>query len=71
MQTYGNQRIVIRYDPQICCHAGECVRGLPQVFDISKQPWVNVDGADPESIAEVIQRCPSGALSCEFPAGAD
>jgi hypothetical protein len=29
MQEYRNDKIVVRYDPKICIHAGECVRGLP------------------------------------------
>ena len=36
MQEYRNDKIVVRYDPEICIHAGECVRGLPSVFNVSK-----------------------------------
>ena len=25
MQEYRNDKIVVRYDPKICIHAGECV----------------------------------------------
>ena len=32
MQEYKNDKLVVRYDPAICIHAGECVRGLPSVF---------------------------------------
>jgi uncharacterized Fe-S cluster protein YjdI len=71
MQEYKNPQVIVRYDPQVCIHAGECVRGLPSVFDVSKKPWVNVDGASAEAIAEVVGRCPSGALSHEFIAAAE
>lgn len=66
MQEYKNNQVIVRFDPHVCVHAGECVRGLPKVFDVAREPWVDVGGATPEDIAEVIQRCPSGALSYEF-----
>jgi uncharacterized Fe-S cluster protein YjdI len=40
MQEYRNDKVVVRYDPKICIHAGECVRGLPSVFNVSKKPWM-------------------------------
>jgi uncharacterized Fe-S cluster protein YjdI len=66
MPVYRNDKIAVSYDPKICIHAGDCVRGLPAVFDVGKKPWVNVDGASPESIVEQVKRCPSGALSYEI-----
>jgi divergent 4Fe-4S mono-cluster protein len=29
MQEYRNDKIAVSYDPKICIHAGDCVRGLP------------------------------------------
>jgi uncharacterized Fe-S cluster protein YjdI len=66
MQEYRNDKIVVRYDPKICIHAGDCVRGLPKVFDVGKKPWIDVDGASPEAIAAQVGKCPSGALSYEL-----
>jgi uncharacterized Fe-S cluster protein YjdI len=65
MNEFRNDRIAVRFDESLCCHAGECVKGLPAVFDPSKEPWIDVNAAPPEAIAEVVARCPSGALSCE------
>lgn len=65
MQEYKNDELTVRYEPSVCIHAGDCVRGLPAVFDISKKPWINVNGADPARIVEQVKRCPSGALSYE------
>lgn len=50
------------FDGTRCQHAAECLHGLPRVFDYDARPWINADGAEPEAIAEVVQRCPSGAL---------
>lgn len=66
MQEYRNDKLTVRYDPKICIHAGDCVRGLPSVFDVAKKPWINVDGAEPEAIIEQVKQCPSGALSYEL-----
>ena len=66
MQEYKNKDIIVRFDPAICIHSGNCVRGLSAVFDVKRRPWVDVDGASAEAIAEQIKRCPSGALSFEM-----
>jgi uncharacterized Fe-S cluster protein YjdI len=66
MQEYRNDKIVVRYDPAICIHAGECVRGLPSVFNVAKKPWIDIDGASPETIVDQVKRCPSGALTYEL-----
>ena len=66
MQEYKNDKLVVRYDPAICIHAGECLRGLPSVFNLSRKPWINVDGTSAAAIIEQVQRCPSGALTYEL-----
>jgi uncharacterized Fe-S cluster protein YjdI len=66
MQEYKNDKLVVRYDPAICIHAGECVRGLPSVFDVSRQPWIDVNGASPAAIVDQVKHCPSGALTYEL-----
>lgn len=66
MQEYSSARLIVRFDPKICTHSGNCVRGLPQVFDVKARPWVNVEGADRDAIIAQIQRCPSGALTFEI-----
>jgi uncharacterized Fe-S cluster protein YjdI len=37
------------------------VRGLPSVFNVSKKPWIDVDGASPIAIIEQVKCCSSGA----------
>jgi uncharacterized Fe-S cluster protein YjdI len=62
MQEYKNDQLGV---PAICIHAGECLRGLPCVFDVFEKPWINVNGASPDAIIEQVKRCPSGALTYE------
>lgn len=66
VQEYRNADIVVRFDPRVCTHSGNCVRGLRPVFDVQKRPWVNVDAATAGAIAAQIEQCPSGALTYEL-----
>lgn len=61
-KKYTGAAIDVYYDAEVCAHAGECVRGLPNVFDVDRRPWIQPDNADAERVAEVIGLCPSGAL---------
>ena len=69
MHEYKNEKIVVRYDKDVCTHSGNCVKGLPAVFDVNKNPWVNVNEADAETIIRTVRNCPSGALSFELVKG--
>jgi CDGSH-type Zn-finger protein/uncharacterized Fe-S cluster protein YjdI len=65
VHRYEGTALAVLYDPQRCIHAAECVRGLPEVFDSAQRPWIAPDGAAADRLAEVIRRCPSGALHYE------
>jgi CDGSH-type Zn-finger protein/uncharacterized Fe-S cluster protein YjdI len=64
-KEYRSERIVVSFDPERCIHAQYCVRGLPEVFDRSNRPWVRPERANADRIAEVVMRCPTGALQFE------
>jgi len=61
-KQYPADDITVSFDADRCRHFGECVRGLPEVFDAGRRPWIDPGGAPAEQVAEVIRRCPSGAL---------
>jgi uncharacterized Fe-S cluster protein YjdI/predicted GNAT family acetyltransferase len=65
-REYCSDHIVIRFYPSRCTHAAECVRGLPDVFKPGRKPWIVAHNGTPDEIAEVIRRCPSGALEYEL-----
>jgi CDGSH-type Zn-finger protein/uncharacterized Fe-S cluster protein YjdI len=68
-REYAGKTIVIRYDAQRCIHAQECVRGAPTVFVPGAKPWIAPDNASAEHLANVVARCPTGALSASTPDG--
>lgn len=69
IKEYRGRDIVVRYDAKRCIHAAECAGGLPQVFDPSAHPWVKPEAAPAQAIAEVVSRCPTGALHAEWQGG--
>lgn len=62
LQTYEGEGFAVTFDPNVCSHSGNCVRGLPAVFDVRRKRWVAVEAASAEEIEAQIRRCPSGAL---------
>lgn len=62
--TKDNLRIIWR--PDLCQHAGICVRTLPKVYRPQDKPWINPEHAAVEELMAQIDRCPSGALSYEL-----
>lgn len=69
IQVYENEHIKISYDPNICEHAAECVKGSPAVFDIKQKPWVNPGAGEVSDIQSTIHKCPTGALTYELSDG--
>ncbi|MCA9913540.1 MAG: CDGSH iron-sulfur domain-containing protein [Anaerolineae bacterium] len=64
-RKYEGSDITVQYDVQRCIHAAECVNRLRAVFDTEKRPWIQPDNASAQETADVIQKCPSGALLYE------
>jgi uncharacterized Fe-S cluster protein YjdI len=62
-KEYTNGEVTVVWQPDQCIHSTICFRGLGEVFDPRKRPWVNIEGADTERIIEQVKQCPSGALS--------
>ena len=69
LQSYESDDIVVTFDPNVCIHAGECVRGLPAVFDVKLKRWIRPENAPAERVAEQVRRCPSGALQFRMKPG--
>jgi len=67
---YEGKDVVVTYDVKRCIHAGECVHGLPQVFDPKTKPWISPDAADVDALLQTVMRCPTGALHLEREDGA-
>ena len=65
-KNYTNGEVTVIWQPKLCIHSGNCVRGLHEVFNTKQSPWINMDGASTDAIIEQVKKCPSGALSFEM-----
>ena len=61
-RTYEREELTVVWDATRCTHVAECLAALPEVFDVTRRPWVDVDAADAAEIASAIRLCPTGAL---------
>ena len=62
-KEHTNGEIVIVWQPELCTHAGICVKMLPQVYNPRERPWVKPENATTARLIAQIEKCPSGALS--------
>lgn len=69
LHHYESPDAKVTWDATRCIHAAECVRTVPQVFDPAAKPWIQPVKADPASVADAVNRCPSGALRMQFADG--
>jgi uncharacterized Fe-S cluster protein YjdI len=63
VKRYSNGEITVIWKPGLCIHSANCFRGLPQVFDPRRRPWIEILGASTQEIVDQVAHCPSGALS--------
>lgn len=60
---YKSDDLTIIWQPELCQHAGICVKTLPRVYNPQERPWVKIENATTEELVHQIDMCPSGALS--------
>ena len=60
---YNNGEITVIWQPGICIHSAICFKGLSEVFDPRRKPWIDMSQAETARIIEQVKKCPSGALS--------
>lgn len=70
-RDYEGKGIVVHWDSERCIHSERCFTGAPAVFDPKARPWVQPDGLDADTLAAVIDTCPSAALTYTRTDGAE
>jgi uncharacterized Fe-S cluster protein YjdI len=61
-REYASDTIKVEWYARRCIHSAACIRALPQVFDPQRRPWVDVDAATADAVADAVMKCPTGAL---------
>lgn len=62
-KEYTNGEVTVFWKPKLCIHSANCLLGLPEVFDNSKKPWIDIHGATTEDIIKTVNTCPTRALT--------
>lgn len=65
-RKYRNKDITVYWKPSACVHASYCYRELIEVFDPGRRPWVDMSGSTTSNIIEVVNMCPTEALSWKW-----
>lgn len=65
-RKYSNNEITVYWSPDACVHASYCYRELIEVFDPGRRPWVDMKAASTERIIEVVDMCPTPALTWKW-----
>jgi CDGSH-type Zn-finger protein/uncharacterized Fe-S cluster protein YjdI len=66
---YQGDDAVVTWNGKLCIHIGECGRAKGDLFIGGRQPWCNPDLASNDEVEEVVERCPTGALSVTLAGG--
>lgn len=66
---FSGKDIDVVWDGRLCIHIGECGQSEGELFVGGRQPWCVPDGNEPSEVREVVERCPSGALTYEDKGG--
>lgn len=60
---YRGDGVTIHDNRGICAHMGRCTDGLPSVFRLKQEPWIDPTAAAADAIVATVRQCPSGALT--------
>lgn len=64
MVSQKSKKIAVTFDGKRCIHSRRCVLGLPEVFQAGAEgEWIFPENAPVDDLTEIIDSCPSGALS--------
>ncbi len=64
LHDWTGENGTVKWDGRLCIHVGECTRS-GELFESGRDPWCKPDEASREDLAEVVSRCPTGALWLE------
>lgn len=60
---YAGTSETVTWDRRLCIHVGECGRAKGELFVTGRKPWCDPNVSDRTNTAEIVARCPTGALA--------
>ena len=61
--VFSGTEIDVQWDGRLCIHIGECGNAAGDLFVGGREPWCLPDSCTREEVRDIVERCPSGALS--------
>lgn len=66
---YPGKEATVSWHGRLCIHIAECGRAKGELFVGGRDPWCQPDRTGNEEVADVVSRCPTGALTVDFADG--
>jgi len=66
---FEGERLDVEWDGRLCIHIAECGQAKGDLFVGGRQPWCKPDLAADEEVTEVVERCPTGAITYQAKSG--
>jgi CDGSH-type Zn-finger protein/uncharacterized Fe-S cluster protein YjdI len=60
---FAGEQIDVTWVGDLCIHVGECGRAKGELFIGGRKPWCQPDVTSSEEVIDVVERCPTGALT--------
>lgn len=65
VQRYAGEKVDVLWDERLCIHIGECGRATGELFVGGRKPWCQPDLVQMGEVKDVVDRCPTGAITYE------
>ncbi|MCR9193364.1 MAG: CDGSH iron-sulfur domain-containing protein [Hyphomonas sp.] len=66
---YKGDAQTVTWDRRLCIHVGECGRAKGDLFETGRDPWCDPNLSNQDRVAEIVARCPTGALAVKDASG--
>ncbi|MFZ0255218.1 MAG: CDGSH iron-sulfur domain-containing protein [Gammaproteobacteria bacterium] len=63
VRQFTGKDIDVFWDTRLCIHISECVQAKGDLFIARREPWCVPDHASKSEVRDIVERCPSGALT--------